>query len=56
MLSWFTARTSKDRCACLAWKEERNIAHEVLDEDGIIVSLHGHMAFVGTLEEGINGS
>ena len=42
--------------ALVSLEEKGNIAHEVFDENGIIVSLHGHVAFIGALEEGIDGA
>ena len=41
--------------ALVSLEEKGNISHEVFDEDGIVVGLHGDVAFIGALEERIVG-
>jgi hypothetical protein len=43
------------RDAFVLLEGEGDVADEVLDENGVVIGLHGNVAFVGALEQGIDG-
>src|SRR4249919_2511536 len=42
------------RDAGVVFQEKRDVAYEVFDENRIVMSLHGHVALVGALEQSVD--